>query len=102
MAEQKAKSPASATAGTVQPVKEATLEQLLCEIPLHASQIISSLFSQPQFGNLDFPQEIRVYCDHEKCGGVRRHEKYGSEKSLQIGNTFFHFVAYLCTNCKSF
>jgi hypothetical protein len=101
MTDQKAKSPETAKAGSVQ-AGQVTLEQLLCEAPLNSTQIISSLFSQPQFGNLDLPREIRVHCDHDKCGGVRRHEMFVSEKGIQIGDTFFDFVAYLCTNCKSF
>jgi len=101
MAEQKSKSPAPATAGSVEAAKEVTLEQLLCDISLNSPQIISSLFSQPEFGSLDLPDEIRVHCDHEKCGGIRRHVRQTGSGCLEINNIFFVFAWYACTNCRS-
>jgi hypothetical protein len=62
--------------------------------------MISSLFSQPQFGSVNFPTEIRVHCDHQSCGGARRHEKLSSAK-YEPGNTFYVFVTYVYTNCTT-
>src|SRR5260370_1454818 len=45
-----------------------TVGQLLCDVPLHKPCIISALFSSPQQGSVGLPEEIRVHCDHEKCG----------------------------------
>lgn len=76
------------------------MEQLLCDVPLHSPRIISSLFSQPQFGSVNFPTSIRVHCDHQSCGGTRRHEKLSSGK-YELRNTFYVFVTYRCTNCTT-
>ena len=98
--EPKAKTPEQVT--KAKSPEEVTVEQLLCDVPLHSPRIISDLFSQPQFGSVDFPDEIRVHCDHEKCGGERRHVKYGSRERVQVGNNFYVLFAYLCTNCERF
>jgi hypothetical protein len=89
-----------AGARNVQTVQKVTVEQLLCDVPLHLRCRISSLFSQPQFGNLDLPDNIRVHCDHQNCGGVRRHSQ-GEIKKFEIGNNFYVLVSYHCTNCRS-
>jgi len=88
--EPKAKSPEQVTVG-----------QLLCDVPLHSTRIISDLFSQPQFRSIEFPSEIRVHCAHENCGGVRRHVK-ANRQDFKVGeNVVYYFVEYGCTNCRS-
>jgi len=82
------------------PAPHVTMEQLLQDVPLHSPQTILLLFSQPQFGNIAFPGEIRVHCDHEKCGGIRRHSIKSSEK-YENGEDFYAFLAYKCTNCTT-
>lgn len=41
-----------------------------------------------------------VHCDHQSCGGARRHEKLSSAK-YEPGHTFYVFVTYICTNCTT-
>src|SRR5262249_19759309 len=81
--------------------EQATLEQLLCDVPLHSTRIISDLFSQPEHGSVPLPDKIHVHCDHERCGGERRHTKYASAQRFNIGNNFYLWVAYRCENCES-
>jgi hypothetical protein len=97
----KAKSAPSGTAREVEAEEKVTMEQLLCDIPLHSLQTIPSLFSQPQFGSVRFPDEIRVHCDHERCGGERRHVRVEDSGHFKVGNTFYVTTAYVCTNCRS-
>ncbi len=75
-----------------------TMAQLLQDEPLHSPRAVWCLFSQPEHGTLNFPDEIHVHCDHARCGGVRRHS-YESSKTYQNGDDFFAFATYKCTNC---
>jgi|ERR1035438_3868840 hypothetical protein len=79
-------------------IKNVTLLELLQDAPLHSKRLIQQLFDQPQFGNIGFPDQIHVHCDHQKCGGVRRHGRRTS-KALQLDESFYCFVVYQCTNC---
>jgi hypothetical protein len=88
----------SKTIENVMPVAICTMEELLQDIPLHSPRIVSSLFSQPQYGNISFPSEIRVHCDHPKCEGVRRHSRHKTDK-FELYENFYHFVVYVCSNC---
>jgi hypothetical protein len=100
MTERKATSPEPGTSGNVKPAEEVTMEKLLCDIPLHSRQVMSSLFSQPEFGTIEFPSAIRVHCDHEQCGGVRLHDIHRTSSRFEIGNNFYYLISYLCTNCR--
>jgi hypothetical protein len=75
------------------------ITELLQDAPLHEARRIQMLFYQPQHGNILFPEEIQVHCDHAKCGGVRRHIKKQDNK-FQIGENFYGFVLYVCINCN--
>ena len=58
--------------------------QLLEEEPLHSRKLVSSLFSQPQFGHISFPINIRVHCPNPNCGGVRRHHKEQKSDTFKV------------------
>ncbi len=75
-----------------------TMEQLLQDEPIHSPRAVFGLFSQPEFGNIAFPKEIRVHCDHEKCAGTRRHVHREDDK-FRLGEIFYSFASYGCTNC---
>jgi hypothetical protein len=92
--------------GDAEPKK--TLADLLRDEPLHSAVSIKCLYSQPQFGNLVFPDEIYVHCDHEECSGVRRHVKAdeGRLKPLDVNRSrpldrLYFFIMYRCVNCKT-
>lgn len=75
--------------------------ELLEETSLHSPRTIEFLFSQPQFGNVVFPKGIWMHCDHQDCGGVRRHWKHKDDK-FQLNDTLFYcFVTYACSNCST-
>jgi len=77
------------------------MTELLQDVPLHSVRSVLHLFSQPEFGNLAIPDEIRVHCDHQNCEGVRRHRKYKDDK-FQLSDSIFYFqLAYACSNCAS-
>jgi hypothetical protein len=86
--------------GNSAPTHHVTMEQLLEDEPLHSPQTILILFSQPQFGNIAFPSEIHIHCDHQKCEGVRRHALREYDK-FQVGGFFYSFAVYGCTNCTT-
>jgi len=77
-----------------------TVTTLLENEPLHAQRSIPRLFVQPEYGYVDFPEEIRAHCDHKNCEGVRRHTKNGGH-CFQVGVKFYNFASYGCTNCTS-
>ena len=77
-----------------------TMEQLLEDVPLHSRQPVEELFDQPQFGNVKFPGEIRMHCEHPKCDGVRRHTRLSSDRQTKLGESFYYFALYLCENCR--
>jgi len=79
-------------------VKQISLKQLLEDEPLHSPRTVTSLFSQPEYGNVGFPDEIHVHCDHEKCEGVRRHTG-GDNGKFKNDDDIYVFVTYKCTNC---
>src|SRR5207248_3270650 len=77
-----------------------TLLRLLEEEPLHSRKLISGLFSQPQHGNISFPDDIRVHCPNQGCVGVRRHHKVQTSDSFKVANQIVvRFVEYRCTDC---
>jgi hypothetical protein len=77
-----------------------TLLQLLEEEPLHLRKLVSGLFSQPQFGNISFPDDIRVHCPNQNCSGVRRHQKLQTSDSFKVADQIvIRFVEYRCTDC---
>lgn len=76
-----------------------SLAQLLQDAPLHAPRRVPHLFSQPEFGNLNWPDNIHVHCDHQKCEGVRRHSKHEGSK-FRLGEKYaYYFFTYICSNC---
>jgi hypothetical protein len=83
------------------PLVTCDMEELLQDVPLHSPRTIEVLFSQPQFGNIAYPSEIWVHCEHQNCGGVRRHIKR-EDKKFQREENFYCFVAYGCTNCAEY
>lgn len=82
------------------PMEKCTMSQLLQDVPIHSPRSIQRLFSQPEFGNLAFPQEIYAHCNHQRCEGVRRHI-FGSQDRFKRGDCFYFFVVYTCTNCDA-
>jgi hypothetical protein len=89
-----------AGAGSVKTVQRATMNELLCDVPLHSRCRISDLFSDPVFGKVVLPDEIRVHCGNQNCGGVRRHTKNETTR-LKDGDNFFVLASYQCINCRS-
>ncbi len=74
--------------------------QLLEEEPLHSRKLVSRLFSQPQFGDVSFPDDIRVHCPNPNCDGVRRHHKMQTSNSFKVADQIvIRFVEYHCTDC---
>jgi hypothetical protein len=100
MSETKATGLIGVPAEAAAPVQHVTLEQLLEDEPLHSQKTILYLFSDPDRGYIAFPAEIHVNCEHEKCGGVRRHTKK-DESERSIGSSVYAYVTYVCTNCTS-
>jgi hypothetical protein len=99
MTEPEKKIPIGATAQDSSQPESITLAQLLQDEPLHSPRLISSLFSDPHHGQIDFPQEIHIHCAHEKCRGVRRHVRSGKSGLLVHAGDLYQFVSYECTNC---
>jgi hypothetical protein len=77
------------------------IAELLQEVPLHSSRRVLMLFTQPEFGNLAFPEEIRVHCDHQNCEGIRRHSNYKEARFPLNDAISYHQVAYACSNCRT-
>jgi len=74
--------------------------QLLEAEPLHSQKLVSDLFSQPQFGSVGFPSDIRIHCPNEKCVGVRRHHLTQTSNEFKVaGQVVMGFAAYSCTDC---
>src|ERR1035438_7295938 len=82
------------------PVQHVTVQQLLEDEPLHSQKTVLYLFRDPERGYIAFPDEIHLHCEHEKCGGVRRHTKKG-DSEYSIGSSVYAFVTYVCINCTS-
>ncbi len=60
------------------------------------------LFAQSQFIGLAYPENIRVHCDHLKCGGIRRHWKHkDSQFQFSDGSSCYYYVVYVCSNCTT-
>ena len=75
-----------------------TVLELLQDAPLHSKQMVQKLFSSPQYGYVALPEQIHVHCDHQKCGGIRRHSRTKSDH-FELNETFYCVVAYQCNNC---
>lgn len=86
-------------AGSV-PTDPVTVANLLEDEALHTPRTILRLFGPAEYGNIAFPEDIHVHCDHDKCGGVRRHTHKDS-KDFQRGRDTYSFAAYQCTNCTT-
>jgi hypothetical protein len=68
------------------------MAELLQDVPLHSAREML-VFS--------FPESIDVHCDHEKCQGVRRHEKSKSDSFKGHWNmATYYSVSYSCSNCE--
>jgi len=78
-----------------------TFGEMLENAPLHSARRVTFLFSQPEFGNIALPEDIRVHCDNPKCDGTRRHWKHKDSK-FQFDEEWFYFHAvYVCSDCKT-
>jgi hypothetical protein len=83
------------------PVVDMTV--MLESVPLHSPRQVETLLDSSKATGcyVHFPSSINLYCKHETCGGVRRHNwerEFGA--SLFIWDrTYYAFVAYACTNC---
>jgi hypothetical protein len=82
------------------PTEYETLEPLLVDEPLHSRCKILLLFNRPESGQIAAPNPLHLHCDHQKCGGVRRHELQHFE-DLRAGGVSFIFLRYKCTNCET-
>jgi len=101
MAESKI-APKSVTAkDNITSVPSCSLKELLEESPLHSQRKIPDYFSQPEFGNVAFPDDIWVHCEQKKCEGVRRHFKHESSKFAPVDDVYYHSITYCCSNCKA-
>jgi hypothetical protein len=76
-----------------------TLEPLLRDEPLHSRCIISHLFADA-LATIQVPKEVHFHCDHEKCGGIRRHV-YERQDALWTQDGSYAFLRYGCTNCTT-
>ena len=74
------------------------MKELLENVPLHSPRQVEELFSQPQYGNVSLPNEIRAHCDHPNCQGIRRHTKDKTGRFEHAVN-YYYFVIYSCSNC---
>jgi hypothetical protein len=77
-----------------------SLVEVLEGAPLHSPCHVRKLFSQPNFGHLAMPSQIDVYCDHEKCQGVRRHV-HREDTTFHVGEVFYTYASYQCINCMA-
>ena len=77
-----------------------SLTELLEDSPLHSPRRVERLFMSPPHGMLWYPDDIRLHCDHPKCGGVRRYTK-GKNDSFNLGENFYGFISYHCTGCMT-
>lgn len=92
---------AQVAAAVDSPIPICGMDELLQDVPLHSPRKIELLFSQPEYAYLDYPESIHVHCDHEKCNGVRRHEKHDRTTQGLGKNHSYHFVVYVCSNCTT-
>lgn len=65
-------------------------DEEVCERSERRAGISSSCLSQP---------DIQLYCDSEKCGGVRTYFCNGKEVWLK-GDINYGFAEYVCRNCR--
>jgi len=83
------------------PIPEANnLRQMLEEVPLHSPRLIRVLFLYNDRADVIAPGSIDVHCDHEKCGGFRRHVKIERVGYASFDTDSFYFcIGYCCSNC---
>jgi hypothetical protein len=77
-----------------------TIAMVLSDEPLHARCLVTRLFINSVAGWMHIPDQIDIHCDNEKCGGVRRHT-FESKEDFRVGNVFYTYLRYLCTNCTA-
>lgn len=75
------------------------LSELLEGEPLHSRQLVQGLFDLNSFSSVKFPGDIRIYCDHDHCNGVRRHLIKG-KNTYEVDSVSYCFIRYICTNCS--
>lgn len=82
-----------------------TLTDILESVPLHSPRTVEDLFAlgDRTTGFVSLPRVVSAHCDHEACGGVRRHvrEEEPTTFVLVHKEVFYTFVAYTCANCLS-
>src|ERR1017187_255990 len=99
MAESKTMLAVEMTSESSAPILYCTLEDFLQDVPLHSLRSIRPiLFFAP--GEIMFPDEIRMHCDHHKCDGIRRHPKLSQARFLTVDESFYHYCVYRCINCN--
>lgn len=87
------------------------MEVLLVNEPLHARKLVryalerlpletKGMRPSLRLPSVEFPSDIRDHCDHPKCEGVRRHQKYGSD-TYALGKLKYCHVSFVCTNCQT-
>lgn len=72
-------------------------EQLLVKASLYSAFEVKGVL-RSSFGELNWPDYLRLHCAHENCAGVRRH--WGQEGSKTcFGDSYYHYRLYKCSNC---
>src|SRR5258708_7231159 len=86
-------------AGGAGPPSIVNLAELLEDVPLQSPRAVQKLFEPGEIGILQFPEAIRVHCDHHDCEGLHRHVRHRSQKFWPFENRSYHWVSYSCVNC---
>ena len=75
------------------------LSELLEGQPLHSRQLVKWLFNVQGYKRVNFPDDIRVHCDHDHCNGIRRHLLREND-IYNVDSVSYCFIRYICTNCS--
>jgi hypothetical protein len=90
----------NASEDTPAPKEQAvTMRELIEEVPPYSLRFVSDLFSNRQSRYFRLPEDVRIHCDHDNCGGVRRHLKESYSETFRYGNYAYVFVIYKCVDC---
>ena len=88
------------TAKKVEQISTCTLEQLLEIVPIHSERRIDSPYTSSEHGFVEWPKDIWMHCEGPKCEGTRRLNKADDGVFKLASQQFYHYVAYICSNCR--
>jgi hypothetical protein len=98
MSEPDTKPPSATPSVDSAPLTIGTLAELLQNVPLHSPRTVQLVFAKSRFPEPALPGDIYVHCDHERCGGGRRHNLVRADRSL-TDSALYYFITYRCSNC---